>query len=245
MVSRKWAILSMVACLTGFAALLSGRTKAGRLSALLIVFPFAMGLATAIYQVFPFVGSRHQTYLLPFLAASFSAAFTWIPRSLAAPLLLLGVAFAPYWAARNPPDNNPRLMPIGEMKAAIEYIDQTIPHDAPLFMDRESRLVLTYYLGRNDLSQDTSLAHLLGNEERLGGHRILASGGSVWSFSPDEVLAQVNESAASFGVSTRAPVWIISVAWPQSESLASQLAVQGQRNAKEFGAISVIRTMRN
>jgi uncharacterized membrane protein len=91
MVSQKRAILAMLVFFAGVAAFLTGRTKAPRLMALLILAPFVVGFGTAIFRVLPFAGSRHQTYLLPFLAAGFAAAVAWIPRKLVVPLFLAGV----------------------------------------------------------------------------------------------------------------------------------------------------------
>ena len=111
---HKLALLSILVFLAGLAAVVTHRAKTNRLTLLLIAAPFLVGFTAALLQVFPFTGSRHQTYLLPFLAAAFSAALAWAPRKLAAPLLLVAVAVAPIWGMRNPPDNNPEVVPIGK-----------------------------------------------------------------------------------------------------------------------------------
>jgi hypothetical protein len=95
---RPLALLLMLIFAAGLAALLTGRAKAPKLTALLVISPFVVGSIAALFRVFPFAGSRHQTYLLPFLAAGISAAFAWVPRGRAVPILLLGVVVAPFWA---------------------------------------------------------------------------------------------------------------------------------------------------
>jgi hypothetical protein len=77
----------MLVFLAGFAALVTGRTKARSLTAFLVISPLAVGFAAAVAQVFPFAGSRHQTCLLPFLAAGIAAALAWLQRGWAVPLL--------------------------------------------------------------------------------------------------------------------------------------------------------------
>ncbi len=238
LVSRKLAFLSMLVLLAGLAALLTGRTKARRLMALLVMSPFAVGFVAAVCQVLPFAGSRHQAYLLPFLAAGFSAALAWIRRSLAAPLLLLGAVLAPLWLIRTAPDNNPRVLPIGDMTAAIDYIDRTIPLGATLFVDDETRVVLRYYLGRNDSNLDSSRYDPSG--DRIRGYRVVIPKKYVFAFSPNEALAQVNESAQALGVPAADPLWIVSAAWVDPP-LASRLPAGRRLDAKEFGQISVIR----
>jgi dolichyl-phosphate-mannose-protein mannosyltransferase len=249
--SRRLAFLFMLAFLAGLAALLGGRTKARRLMALLVISPFAVGFAAAVFQVFPFAGSRHQTYLLPFLAAGISAGLAFLPGRLAVPLLLLGAVIAPFWATRTAPDNSTRAGPIGDMTAAIEYIGRMIPRGSPVFVDYKTREVLRYYLARNE-PRDTLRPEAVV-EEQLGGYCVVGlvsrmpsltrdphPSPIVWAFRPDEALQQITESARALGVPSGDPLWIVSVAWSEP-SLASRLPARGDRDFKEFGRISVIR----
>lgn len=237
--NQRLAMLFMLVFLAGLAALLLGRTKAPRLMAFVVITPFVVGFAAAIAQVFPFAGSRHQTYLLPFLAAGISAALTPLSRGLAVPLLLLGAFIAPFWVARAAPDNNPRIMPKHDMTAAVEYIGRMVPQGMPLFVDYETRQILTYYLAGNDRSLDI-LRSKERAEEQLGGNRVVVPKEYVWAFHPDEVLEQVADSARTQGVPPGDPLWMLSVAWLEP-SLASRLPVVGNREVREFGRISVIK----
>jgi len=239
MVSEKRAILSMFVFVAGVAALLTGRTKAPRLMAVLIFTPFIAGFGTAIFRVLPFAGSRHQTYLLPFLAAGFAAAVAWIPRKLVVPLLLAGVVYAPLWIARTPPDNSQRTVPMMDMTAAINYIHQVVPRNAPLFMDLKTRFILKYYLGGHDPNLDSWPR---GNDEKFGDYPVIAPRTFGWVFSPKDALTRVNEAAKDLGVPRGQPLWVVSVAWLDWEALASGLSAGDYRSAKEFGAISVIET---
>jgi len=240
-VRRPLAFLFMLVFLAGLAALLAGRTKAPSLMALLVISPFVVGFAAAVSRVFPFAGSRHQTYLLPFLAAGISAALAWL-RGRAVPLLLLGAVVAPLWVAHAAPENNMQALPIGAMTAAIEYIDRTVPRGSPLFVDDDTRDVLRYYLARNDTRLDT-LRSEAGDEESLGGYRVVVPRmASMMPFRPDEVVEQVTASARSLGVPPGDPLWVVSAAWKEP-SLASRLPAGGDHNVKEFGRISVIRVL--
>lgn len=245
LVSHRLAIPSMLALVAGLTALLTGRAKAGPLMALLIIAPFAVGFAAAIDRVFPFAGSRHQTYLLPFLAMGYSALVTWIPRLLVLPLFSLGVALAPIWAVGNPPDNNPKLFPISKMTEAIDYIDRTVPRGAPLFVDGQTGHIMAYYLGRDRFGLGTSRA-IRSNNETPGGHRIIGPKEFIASFDPSDLLARVNESAAEIGVPSGDPLWIVTVAWPDWRPLASRLHDGDHlRVAKAFATISVIERTRD
>jgi len=233
------AYISILVFLAGLLALLSGRAKSGRLTALLIFSVVVVGFTSCLAHVFPFAGTRHQAYLLPFLAAGFSAALLWIPRRLATILLLLEVALVPFWALSTAPDNDPQVRSINDMKAAMDYLNRTVPPGAPLFVDEETRLELSYYLGKDDASLD-SYYRQLGNEQLLKGHRIVSQKEYLFSFSPGETLATANQAARGIGASPGSPMWIISVRWPGTVPLASLLPTADIQNAKSFGAISLI-----
>lgn len=236
------ALPFMLVFAAGVAALLAGRTKAPSLLGVLVISPFVVGFAIAVFRVFPFAGSRHQTYLLPFLAAGISAALGWLPRGWAVPLLLLGVIIAPLWVIHSRPENDPLVMPITNMTAAIDYIGRTIPRGSPLFTDEMSRDVLGYYLARNNTSLG-GLSSAAGVEESLGGYRVVVPGTtSVTDFRGPEVVEQVTDSARALGVPPSDPLWVVSVAW-KGPSLSSRLPAGRDHEGREFGEISVIRVL--
>lgn len=240
MVNRRWAYLIMVVFAAGLVAIVIKRTKAPRPMALVIVSPFAIGLLAAVMHKLPFAGSRHQTYMLPFLAAGLAAAITWIPRRLAAPLLCLVTLLAFSWAIRNPPDNNPRSMAIGEMTAAVDYIDRSVPQSAALCVDNSSLYVIWYYLGRNDSSLDSTLP--LETRQVIGGRRIVSLPRRIWSFDPDSAILQANAAASAAGFSGK-PLWIFSVGW-LDPPLTSRLHGGRVLSARDFGTVSVIEAAR-
>jgi hypothetical protein len=235
LVNPKRAYLSMLLLMAGITALFMGRTKAPRLMGLLIIFPFIIGLITGIVRALPFAGSRHQTYLLPFLAAGFAAAFTWIPRRFAALSLLPGFALALFFIARNPPDNNPRSMPVRDMTATINYINETIPHSAPLFVDEQTRFILGYYLGRNDSRLDAPRA--IWNNPTVGDRRLVSS--TDWLFNSNDAIAHANRLADGIGLPAGNPSWIVSAAWLDIP-LDHRLHTGTPFHSTDFGANTII-----
>jgi 4-amino-4-deoxy-L-arabinose transferase-like glycosyltransferase len=235
---RPLALLFMLIFLAGLAALLAGRAQAPKLTALLVISPFVVGFSVALFRVFPFAGSRHQTYLLPFLAAGISAAFAWVPRGRAVPILLLSAVVAPFWAIHSSPENDARVMPISAMTAAISCIGRTVPPGTPLFADDMTRDVLRYYLSRNDRALDI-VGFEEGSGEWLGGHRFVIPPTAPPAFRPAEMVEQVTEAARMIGVPPGNRLSVVSVAWKEP-SLASRLPAGGDREVKEFGRISLI-----
>ncbi len=114
------------------------------------VLTFLAGLGASIVQVFPFAGSRHQTYLLPMIAMGVSAVVSWIRARVALAIILLSGIMAPLWVARAMPENNPRTMPLDDMTSAIRCVKRMVPLGSAMFVDYQTRYVLRYYLTRND-----------------------------------------------------------------------------------------------
>jgi uncharacterized membrane protein len=235
----KLSYLFMFLFMLGFAAVLAARTKAPRLVALLVMSPFVVGFVAGIFQVFPFGGSRHQTYLLPFLAAGIAAALACLPKGWTVPALVLGIAIAPHWLTRAVPDNNLKVDPLTDMTAAMQYVKQTIPPGAPIFVDYETRQVLRYYLARDESFPGT-LQTWHDPERWYGGYRVIVPAEYLWIFRPDEVLDRANQSARALGAPPSDPLWVVSVAWADP-SFASRLPSGQDRDLKQFGMISVIR----
>ena len=234
---RPLAVLFMLIFVAGLAALLTGQTRTPKLMALLVIAPFIVGFVVALFRIFPFGGSRHQTYLLPFLAAGISAAFAWVPRRRAVPILLLGALVAPFWIIHSSPENDLRIMPLRDMTAAISYIGRVAPPGAPLFADDMTRDVLRYYLSRNDRALDIAFEE--GPEEWLGGHRIVIPSTAPQAFRPADAIEEVTDAARMIGVPPRDPLRVVSVAWKEP-ALGSRLSPGENREVKEFGLITVI-----
>jgi hypothetical protein len=232
---RAMALLLVLAFAVGLAAIVAGRTCAPRILALLLLAPFPVAFAVALLRVFPFGGSRHQAYLLPFLAAGVAAAFAGLPRDRAAILLLGAAAIAPVWLVRTVPDNDPHFVPARDMTAAVDYIRHTVPAGTPLFTDDQSRSVFRYYL-----AQDETHPGRPDKAEWVGGYRLMALSKHVWSFQGDTALAQAQEAARSAGVPGGDPLWIVSTSWMDSP-LASRLSCGQPCQGKEFGRVSIIR----
>lgn len=242
--SQRMDCLVLLLFLAGLMALLAGRTKASCSIAFLVLCPFVVGFASAVARIYPFAGSRHQAFLLPFLAAIFAAAFTWIPRKLTASALLLAAPASLFWAAHAAPDNDPKVLPIGDIALMIEYIHQNIPQGVPIFVDDETRGMLEYYLGRDDASLDQTHYHLLNNET-LDGHPIIQPQSAGWMFDPTDVFPQVRQAAKEVGIPANQSLWIVSDSWWWTVPLASRIAAERMQRSKTFGLISVVETVQD
>jgi hypothetical protein len=241
MVNTRWAKLTMLIFAAGVSALLANRGgKRGLPAALLVVSPIVVGFIAALCQVFPFTGSRHQTYLLPFVAAGLSAAFEWIPRRWAVPILLLGTSIAPFWISRTSPDNNPANQSISDMTEAISYIHSNVPRGAAILVDDETRFELEHYLDRD---QTKRVHYLPDGSDIVDGYHLIVPADYTWSFNSSAVVKQANQRANELAIPRSNPLWLVSVAW-LDPPLAPRLPVEQMRSSRVFGVISVIEIVR-
>lgn len=232
LVSPQQAIPSIVLTLAGLAAL-AVKVRHGSSLVVLVVSVWVIGFGMSLLRVFPFIGTHHQAYLLPFAALAFAAVLVWLPRSALPAILLLAVVAAPLWVLRHPPDNDPNRMPMRDMDAAVKYIHQTVPPGAPLVLDDESHYEFAYYLARNDVDVDR------GETDRISGHGVYGPLTYTWAFQPDSVLAQVRQAAVRQNRHSNDACWLASVAWLQAP-LATQLPQTQLQTVKQFGNISVV-----
>lgn len=240
--SHPLATFFCIVFLAGLLALMIGRAgavKDSRLLVALIICTFVIGFIESLMKMFVFAGSRDQAYLVPFFAVGLAAALKWIPRGFAAPVLALGVAFAAIWASVITADNDPRIYHVRDMRAAVNYIKSTVPAGAPLFVDEQTRLELSYYLGRDNASLDR-FDRQVDNDQVLDGHRIISPPGGPWMFSLNQPLTLIDQSAQAAGVAPGTPIWITSLQYPKPTPLASALPPGTSSNAQAWGAVSVI-----
>ncbi len=237
---NRLSLLPLLLFAAGLAAIVLGRTKSSKVRAVLIASPFVVGFAAGVLSVFPFAGSRHQAYLLPFLAAGIAASLGWLDRRAAVSMLLAGlIVAAPLWVMRAVPDNNIQILRKNDMREAVRDIHRDIPAGSTLFVDYSTRAELEYYLAKNDPQLDA--LHGRPTVEWLGGYRVVVPENYLWSFKSGEVLPQMNKAAGVLHLSSSQPLWIFWTGWVEA-SLVSGLSPGLVSSAKEFGHTSLIRT---
>jgi uncharacterized membrane protein len=158
----------------------------GSLLAGLLVLPFAINCASAVFDAYPYGGTRHSVFLAIFAVAG-AAVFV---AKLARQQLLGGVGIAivivllcwvfpsiyhPYIARA---DQNK-----GQMLKAVTFIENRIPGSDPIFVDYETGILLGHYLcAQQPISYDNSLPGFL--VFHCGGHRIISTEHDLWFFTP-------------------------------------------------------------
>ena len=235
----RWlALAAMLSFVAGLGAIATGRTKGSRFTAILVICPFVVGFVAAVFRVFPFDGTRHQAYLLPFIAAGVGASLALVKRRAAGLLLLTAMVFAPMEILYAFPDNSPRTMPLSDMNAAIAYIHRRIPPGSALFVDGETHYMLQYYLTRNGDKFDAA------SQQWFGSYRVVQPRRYEWAFQPALLRQQISQLGKALDLSSCACAWVISVSW-EGYPLASQLPKADNFDVKQFGSIGILRMRMN
>jgi len=156
---------------------------------MLLLMPFALNCATALVRAYPYGGTRHSSFLVPFALAAVGVASSRLLRG----RIALGIAIAllvsllcnllaskrlRYMSAENQRKEN--------MVAAI-YALQNLPAGEPIFTDYQTGLLLGHYLcDQRPLEQDRKIAGFLSYQ--CAGRKVIVT--STFLFTPRALYEQ-------------------------------------------------------
>jgi hypothetical protein len=204
-----------------------------------LLLPFVIGCGAAIAGTYPYGGTRHTVFLaLPaaagvsFLLAELVGKKLW-PALLVAVLVMVGwnmnaTRFWQHIQARH----QSRIL----VESEVNHIRQSISPGSLIFVDDHTRLVLLYYLGKNQkvhfdgqrfVNHQTKIsltrAESLGKSVTIrvdepgedflefphGGYRIISS--RLWRFQVDSFGADLRRMGQAYGLDPRELVWVVEV----------------------------------
>jgi hypothetical protein len=194
----------------------------------LLVIPFALNCFAALVRAYPYGGTRHSAFLLPFAIAGVSVALGWICRNrltasvvVAVCAVILCVLFPAKQFAEAPAGSQR----IEHMKDAMSFLQQ-IPRDEPIFADVQSSLLLGYYLcEQRPIATDQSRVGFVSYE--CGGHRIIVAR-HEYVFTARGFQQDWQDMARAYKLRTGARVWVAQMG-PQMH-LERELEATGASN---------------
>lgn len=202
-----------------------------RPSAILLVLPYLLGAVAGLMAVYPFGGTRHSAYILPFAAAAAGAGASalsvkrpWAiaPGAALVTALLFG---ALDWST--PPRS------LSRMKAAIDRLGSIAPRGSLLFTDHRTAAVLTYYFGGYGLS-----------DRRPGlSYRIVRS--PVWAFDSERLGAEVDRLIRIYRLSAGQRFWIVRLGLEDdpTAALSRRLPAAVFSGVGRFGDILIVEVL--
>lgn len=183
--------------------------------ATLLVLPFALNCVAALFDAYPYGGTRHCVYLAIFGLTGISVCIVRIcggraVRSMAVALTLITLCWA-FRSIRHPYIDRTDQRH-ARMDQALNFIQSQIPAADPIFVDYETGLELGHYLcQQKPISCDGSIPGFL--VFTCGDHRIVSTVNDFWAFDPPMFRDQYGRLMAAANLKPDAQVWVAQVGW--------------------------------
>ncbi|MBV9625431.1 MAG: glycosyltransferase family 39 protein [Acidobacteria bacterium] len=150
--------------------------------ACLLLFPFAAACAAALARLYPYGGTRHSFFLLPFALTGVTIALRATVKGRPAGAILAALVVAllcnlfpsprsPYMSAESQRRRH--------MSEAIDFLRQVEP-EAPIFADGQTSFMLAHYLCTAPVRFDARVEGFLGFD--CGGHRVIVARTFIFTF---------------------------------------------------------------
>ena len=194
------------------------------LKVILLVLPAVLTCVAAIGDAYPYGGTRHSAFLIPFALAGVGVGLAWLLkqntiRGLAVSLAI--VAVCAVFGKPHRPYMTRQDQGIENMSRAMTFIAQNVPANGILLVDYQSSLLLGQYLCRQQpISFDRSIHGFLLFS--CGGRRVLSTGPQTPIFTAESFL-HGNSWSAMPELSMKAGdrFWVVQAGW--NIALAGQL----------------------
>ncbi len=209
-----------------------------RLLGLLLAFPFVLNCGAALLGLYPYGGTRHDSYLAAFAMTGIAVALAhWkISKTWAIPLtiiVVLGICnlFPSPAGQYIPAKNQDRKW----MSQAVLRL-QSLPPGSVIFTDDQGGMLLSYYLCHARVAQVQEPYHTFLNS-RCGNYRVISLGPDRWIFDAKLFPGDLQAMQQVYGLHPGSTVWLFQAGWlvDKEEDLRSVLRQYGDNKPQEFG----------
>jgi hypothetical protein len=208
----------------GIVLLFTGRGMTGAAAAepppssrqvgLLLMLPFVLNAVAAIVDLYPYGGTRHSAFLVPFAVAGVSLAMTRLTRSrfasalsiavvLVAVCQLFGMPHRPYMLREDQRRSN--------MTQALNAIRQNVSPGDTIFVDFQTSFLLRFYL-----CPEVTPSPLPAADFRTyicSGYRVISTTSETNVLTADSFLHRYDELVSAFGLKPGQTIWIFQAGW--------------------------------
>jgi hypothetical protein len=193
-----------------------GRTVLhGRLLAGLLTLPFVIACVAALVGKYPYGGTRHDAFLIPFAIAGVSFALARFSAGRFALALIVSLLIAGLCNVF-PTHRQPYIARVDQssthMDEAVKFIQTQVSPSEPIFSDFQSRLLLEHYLcDQNIVAYDKSTPGFISAE--CHGLRMIATTANTFTFTPQSFASNWNKMIPAVGLKPGEKVWIAQEGW--------------------------------
>lgn len=191
-----------------------------------LLLPFAFNCAAALVRAYPYGGTRHSAFLIPFGLAAVAVALSWLLKDRLALGIIITLAVALVCNLLVPSAKGQRKQ---DMTAAINAL-RNLPAGEPIFTDYQSGLLLGHYLcDQHPIEQERRIAGFLSYE--CADRKIIVTSTS-YLFTRQNFYDQWQTVASAYKFHAGQKVCITQMG--KVTHLASQLA-NSQISPRDFG----------
>ncbi len=180
---------------------------------LLLAIPFAINAVTAIVDLYPYGGTRHSAFLVPFAVAGVSLGIAkWTRKTRAAlGLAILLVAVCQVFGSPHRPFIGREDQKRSEMVQAMDAIRQNVSADDVIFVDFQTSFLLRFYLCPEVGPADSPASEF--RTYSCGGLRVISTNSETNVLTANLFLQRWNEMADAYGLKPGQTVWVFQAGW--------------------------------
>ena len=183
-----------------------------RLLGSLMLLPFVMNCASALAGRYPYGGTRHSAFLLPFAMAALGVGVAYLCKFRTAEGLAIAwcvVVFCNVFPSRRLPYISPQDQQRSKMSQAMTFIRQQIPSNEIVFTDEQTGQMLQHYLC--DARPMLPLESPQFIEFTCSNHRVIVS--RAFLFTPQIFYDRWSAVASEYRLVPGSQVWITQMGW--------------------------------
>ena len=218
----------------------STRLPANRQLAVLLIFPLVINCLLAMLKVYPYGGSRHDSYLSIFALSGVAIALAdWKPPWRLAKPALIGLVLAACNLFPTPQGEYIRIRDQKQqlMKAAVTSL-RALPDGATIFTDDQGGLLLSYYLCSNTrVAQIEQPQFAPFMRARCGDHWVISLDPDLWIFKAESFPDTLRSAQHTYNLAPGTPLWFFQAGWfiDKETALREELQQYGCTDPKNFG----------
>ena len=235
------SVLGLLVFVTGIVLLLrTGKLVGGpnvRALGILLLLPFIINCGAALVGVYPYGGTRHDSYLAIFAMPAIAFAITpWRPRQKwAMPVAVaIGLAICNFTVTASGSYIRPENQKKELMEQAARYLHASAPSGSLIVTDYESGLLLSYYVCGADITHSGELTKFF-YVSRCGGYGSASLLPGLWVFRAGTFQEQIESLKKTVD---QHEVWLFQAGFivDREPEFQGMLGQYGCRSPRKFGA---------
>jgi dolichyl-phosphate-mannose-protein mannosyltransferase len=237
-------VIALFLFLAGVAVLLRRRAETAqphrpsdRVLAAFFLTPFAVNCALAVPRIYPYGGTRHNSYLAIFLFPPIALALAhWQRRWKAQKIILIIAVSAICLAFPAPTDQYMAFKDQNRarMLAATEVLAK-LPPGSSIFTDDQGALTLSYYLCHHQVAQIEHAEAFM--KSACGDSSVVALHPGKWIFKADTFAQELHQAQRKYDWNSTTSLWLFQAGWfiDKESELRQQLQAYGCAAGTHYG----------